>query len=154
MARSWPRPIYEVRAEFRAPLEFVFRWCTDFTAEDSKYEAETYRRRIVQRSKRTVVYEDLVDSKQGWLWARHVVHLMPPNRWHSDSVGSHRDLRLDYRLSPLPGNRTELVLTARRRPAGLGRKNPAKAKWEREVSESWVKLGKSLEREYRKARKP
>jgi hypothetical protein len=152
MARGWPRPTYQVRAEFRAPLEFVYRWCTDYTATDARYEGEGYQRRILQRSRRTVVYEDLDEIQRGWYWSRHVVRLMPPDRWHSDSVGSHREIALDYRLSRLPGGRTRLVLTGRRRPYGVGGKNPPKAEWERSVGEAWVKFGRALERDFRKSR--
>lgn len=154
MPRVRKEATYRIRTEFHAPLEFVFRWCTDFTPEDAKLEAESYQRRILRRSKRLVIYEDLEDSPQGWVWARHVVRLQPPDRWHSDSTGSHRAIRLDYRLSRLPGDRTQLVLTARRRPAGVGGKNPSRSHWERTVGGSWTKLGKSLEEDYRKGQEP
>jgi hypothetical protein len=150
MSARWPGPSYEVRAVFQAPLDFVYRWCTDFTPHDARYEAEEYTRRILSRSAREVVYEDLESSKQGWFWSHHVVRLMPPNRWHSDSVGSHRAVSLDYRLSRLPGDRTELILRARRRPYGVGGKNPPKSGWEGPVAQSWKNFGRSIERDYRK----
>jgi hypothetical protein len=151
--QSWPGPAYRIQVEFEAPLEFVYRWCTDFTPEDAKLEEEAYERRILHRTRREVTYEDLEETPHGWAWARHVVRLMPPNRWHSDSVGSHRLVRLDYRLSRLPGGRTRLVLTARRRPTGVGKANPPKSKWERMIGQSWKKLGRSLERDYRRQSK-
>ena len=119
--------------------------------EDAQYESEEYERRVLRRTPQEVVYEDLETMPAGWAWARHVVRLFPPNRWHSDSVGSHRMIALDYRLSRLPKGRTQLVLTARRRPYGLGTKNPAKATWERQVTTGWKRFGKALERDYRKA---
>ena len=152
MPRRSPEATYRVRATFRAPLEFVYRWCTDYTSGDAKYESEHYRRRILRRSSRQVVYEDLEDTPQGWFWTRHVVRLQPPRRWHSDSVGSHRSYVLDYRLSPLPGGRTELVLVARRRPMGVGSKNPSKSAWERSTGQSWARFARSLERDYRAGR--
>lgn len=151
MPKVWPGPKYEVRCEFRAPLEFVYRWCTDYTPEDAKYESENYQRRILRRSSREVVYEDLEETPQGWVWSRHVVRLQPPSHWHSDSVGSHRSISLDYRLSRLPGGRTQLVLTARRRPTVLGGKNPAKSQWERSVRRTWAGFARALERDFRKA---
>jgi hypothetical protein len=150
MAQPWPRPAYEVRATFRAPLDFVFQWCTDYTPEDARYEAEEYERRILKRTSREIVYEDLEAAKDGWFWSRHVVRLKPPNRWHSDSVGSHRAYSLDYRLSKLPSGGTELVLRALRRPYGVGGRNPPKSQWERSVSIMWKKFGRALERDYRK----
>lgn len=152
MPRKWPGPRYEVRATFGAPLEFVYHWCTDYTPQDARLEGERYQRRILRRASREVVYEDLEDTPQGWFWSRHLVRLFPPNRWHSDSVGSHRAISLDYRLTELPGNRTQLILKARRRPYGLGGKNPPKSKWERSVAKSWKKFGRILERDYQKTR--
>jgi hypothetical protein len=151
---SWPGPTYRVTATFRAPLEFVYRWCTDYTADDARHEGEHYERKVLERSSRQVMYEDLESSKDGWFWSRHVVRLAPPDRWHSDSVGSHRAISLEYRLRRLPGARTELTLTARRRPYGIGGKNPPKGKWERSVTNSWKLFARALEREYRKSRAP
>jgi hypothetical protein len=150
MAKPWPGPEYEIRATFRAPLDFVYRWCTDYTPQDGRYEKEEYDRRILRRSRRDVTFEDLYDTKDGWYWARHVVRLLPPNRWRSESVGSHSAYSLDYRLSALPGNRTQLTLRARRRPDGIGGKNPPKSQWERSVTASWRNFGRSLERDFRK----
>jgi hypothetical protein len=147
----WPGPRYEFGLEFDAPLEFVFRWCTDYAPEDGRLEGEEYERRIVRRARREVVYEDLSDTKDGWRWARHVVHLFPPDHWHSDSVGSHRAVSLDYELSPLPGNRTRMIMKARRRPTGIGGKNPSRAEWEREAENGWKHFARALERDYRKA---
>jgi len=148
----WPKPTYRVVATFHAPLDFVYRWCTDYTPQDARHEGEHYVRKILRRSPRQVIYEDLEESKAGWFWTRHVVRLSPPRRWHSDSVGSHRAYSLDYVLRTLPGDRTELTLTARRRPYGIGGKNPPKAKWERSVGVSWKHFGRALERDYRKSR--
>jgi hypothetical protein len=150
MPQLWPGPSYEVRATFRAPLGFVYRWCTDYTPKDARYERDEYDRRILHRSPREVIYEDLYSTKQGWVWSRHVVRLFPPNRWHSDSVGSHRAASLDYRLSRLPGNRTQLTLKAHRRPYGIGAKNPPKSQWERYVAKSWKNFGQALEQEYKR----
>src|SRR6266480_7786524 len=47
---------------------------------------ERYERRIIERSARRVVFEDLADTKEGWLWNRDVVTLRPPNRWHMDGI--------------------------------------------------------------------
>jgi len=151
MTQRWPGPSYEVRVEFNAPLDFVYRWCTDFTPEDSKLETEEYERRILRRSAREVVYEDLEDTQQGWVWSRHVVHLLPPNRWKSDSVGSLRVYALDYRLDRLPGGHTQLTLRARRRPYGIGKKNPPKGQWERSTTAAWKSFARALERDYEKA---
>jgi hypothetical protein len=127
MATKSPSSSYVVRAAFRAPLEFVYQWCTDFSPQDARYEREEYSRKILRRSTREVVYEDLSEESDGWHWSRHVVRLSPPDRWHSDTIGSHRAMALDYKLTRLPGERTQLVLKVRRRPYGVGAKKIRRA---------------------------
>jgi hypothetical protein len=109
-AKHWPSPRYEVESVFHAPLPFVYRWCTNFTPKDARYSREGYARRILRRSLGEVIFEDLYDTKAGWIWIRRVVRLLPPAGWHADSVGSDRALSLDYRLSKLPGERTLLTI--------------------------------------------
>lgn len=144
--------VYEVRTTFHAPLEFVFRWCTDYTPKDARYEGADFERRILERSRNRVVYEDLEDSNGGWDWARFVVQLSPPDRWHADSIGNQRRISLDYRLSRLSDQRTALVLRGRRVPDGVGERNPPKSRWEGEVGRLWRNLARALERDYRRAR--
>jgi hypothetical protein len=151
LPERWPGPRYRFSLEFEAPLEFVYRWCTDYGPEDGRLEGEEYQGRVVRRARREVVYEDLSETKAGWRRARHVVRLSPPDRWHSDSVGSHRAVSLDYELSSLPGNRTRMIMKARRRPYGIGGKNPTRVAWEREARKGWEHLARALERDYRKA---
>jgi hypothetical protein len=152
MPEHWSGQIFEVRVRFRAPLPFVYRWCTDYTPQDPQYEKDDYQRRILRRSSRKVVYEDLSVSKEGWVWSHAEVRLLPPNGWHSDSVGSHRQYSVDYRLKELPGARTEMTLRARRRPYGIGAKNPSKAAWEKNIRKLWRNFGRVLERDYRKVK--
>ena len=147
---SVPR-IYEIRSVFRAPLAFVFAWCTDYSTGDARLEKEAYVRRIIERTRRRVVYEDLEETPRGWAWSRHSVTLRPPNRWRSDSVGNYRTWRLDYSLRPLPGGRTELTLRGLRRASGLASKNPPKAKLERAMRASWSHFGRALESDYQKS---
>ena len=148
MPKDGPSRRYEVRSTFRAPLSYVFRWCTHYTSKDGQYSGEGYQRRILSRSGRRVTFEDLFDTKQGWIWVHRTVRLQPPDRWHADSVGSDRILSVDYRLSSLPGDRTRLLIVARRRPYGIGQANPPITEWQRRVAGNWERLGRVLERDY------
>ncbi len=152
MPEGGPSRRYQVRLTFRAPLPYVFRWCTNYTTDDGQYSGEGYRRRILSRSDRKVVFEDLFDAKQGWIWIHRTVRLLPPDRWHADSVGSDRILSVDYQLSSLPGDRTRLTIDARRRPYGIGTANPPKTEWQRNVAGSWKRFRRLLEREYRRSK--
>jgi hypothetical protein len=150
---KWPRPTYEIRATLHAPLAFVYRWCTDFSTGDASLEGEEYERRVLERSARRVVFEDLQSTPDGWRWARHVIALHPPDRWHSDSVGNYREASIDYRLVDLPSNRTELILRMRRRPVGLGVRNPSKREFEAATARGWRSFDRALVRDYKRRAK-
>src|SRR5438309_12068066 len=62
---AWPGPEYRIRVSFRAPIDFVFAWCTDYTPGDAALEKEAYERKIIERTSRSVVFEDLEESKDG-----------------------------------------------------------------------------------------
>lgn len=149
---SAPR-VYEFRSTFRAPLAFVHAWCTDYTPEDPRLEGETFTRRILERSPRRVVYEDLYDEPTGWMWSHYVVTVRPPRRWHADVVGSHRAWSIDYQLSERPRGRTELWFHGVRRATALAGKNPPKAQLERELRAMWKRYGRALEADFRASRR-
>jgi len=144
--------IYEFRSRFRAPLPFVFAWCTDYTPEDPRIEGEEYARRILQKSARRVVYEDLEDEPTGWRWSHIVSELRPPRRWHAEITGTHRDWSIDYELSERPGGVTELHFRGKRRSTALGGKNPSKPVLERDLRAMWRRYGRALEADYRARR--
>jgi hypothetical protein len=142
---------YRYRIAFNAPLPFVFRWCTDYQPSDARLEHESFRRKILERSRRKVVYEDIEEIAGGWSWRRHVVTLGPPNRWHSESIGNYRDIELDYVLRELPGGRTEMKFLGRRRPVLLGGANPTAQEFGKSMEASWHLFRKHLERDYRRS---
>ena len=140
---------YRYGITFDAPLRYVFGWCTDYQPDDAAREGETYQRKVLERTKRRVVYEDLEESPQGWFWARHIVTLTPPTHWHSSSIGSHREYELDYTLRTLSNGRTELKFVGRRRPTGVASRNPTTAEFDRSMDASWQQFRTQLEAEYR-----
>lgn len=149
MPARWPSPVYAVSVEIQAPLKFTYDWCTDYTAEDGQISGEGHERRILAQSAREVVLEDLYDTPKGWIWVRRTIRLMPPNRWRADSIGSDRALSVDYSLSEMPNASTALKIRARRRPYGIGTKNPPKRTWERRVAINWSNFARKLEKDYR-----
>src|SRR3990172_4328579 len=98
-------PEYRILVTFRVPLDFAFAWCTDYTPQDASLEGEAYERKIVERTRRRLLFQDLEESASGWIWGRDVVTLLPPNRWHMDGVGNRRDVTADYVLTRLPDTR-------------------------------------------------
>lgn len=146
---AWPPPVYRVRTTFRAPLPFVYAWCTKFTAEDAALEHDDYVRRVISQGRQRVVFEDLYTRPTGWLWQRATITLRPPDRWHADIHGNLRDWTLDYELRAIGKERTELTIRGRRRPFEKGTRNPARRGIEREIATGWKHFGAALEREYR-----
>ncbi len=157
MAKGKPRkPLGDearVRAVFEVPLDFAFAWCTDYTPQDAALEGESYERRIFERTPRRVVFEDLEEGPSGWVWARDVVTLRRPNRWHMESVGSHRDVTAEYVLTRLGDRKTQLELRWWRRPHPPGKKVP-RAQREKETGLAWKRFAAAMEKDYREGRKP
>ncbi len=147
-----PISVYQIKRTFRAPLDFSYKWCTDYTPTDRRLQGEKGSRQIIRRTSRTAVYEDLTPTPNGWGWSRYTVTFQPPNRWRAIAVGNYRTWDLDYSLRPLTGGRTEFTLRGKRRATPLGGKNPPKAVLEKELTAMWRNLGRALERDYRSSR--
>jgi hypothetical protein len=143
--------VYEVRRTFRAPLGFSYRWCTDYSDRDPGLEGTGGTRRVLERTRRRVVYEDLEKTRDGWSWSRWTVQLRPPDRWRGVAVGNYRSWTIDYRLEAVGPERTGFRLRGRRRPMLLGTKNPPRGALERDLARSWRKLARALESDYRRA---
>jgi hypothetical protein len=120
-SRRWRR--FHIHVVFKVPLSFVYRWCTDFGPDDGQYSGEdktiNLNRRIIERTPNRVVFENLYDRGRGWAWERHVVTLMPPDRWHSEGKGVYSENVMDYKLTELPDGRTRLDINWRSRPTEM-----------------------------------
>lgn len=154
MKRKTPRrgregPEYRIRVTFRAPLDFAFAWCTDYTPQDASLEGESYERKIIERTPRRVIFEDLEETDDGWFWSRDVVTLRPPNRWHMDGVGNRRDVTASYILTSLPEGGTRLDLRWRREPKMPEKKKLTKAEREADTIGAWKMFAAAMERDYR-----
>jgi len=146
---------YRVSLTFRAPLAFVYRWCTDYTPKDGRYSGEDrslgLRRRIVRRSRRRVVFENVFDVGEGWGWERHVVSLSPPDRWRSVGKGNYQESVLDYRLTAMSPRRTKFTMRWRSRPTGsVARARVPRSAVEKYVAALWRRRARTLEREARR----
>lgn len=150
-ALPWPAPEYRLTVTLEAPLPFAFAWCTDYRADDATRAGERYERRILQRSRNRILYEDLWSQKDGWVWRRYDVRTRPPDRWHADSWGNQRDASLDYLLTPLSEDRTRLDLVMHRRPASGRSYQPSKRALEAELKVLWSNYARALARDYRAA---
>ncbi len=151
MAR-WPAPEYRIALEFDVPRDFAFAWCTDYRPDDARRAGDRYERKVVERSARRIVVEDLWWQSDGWGWRRNHVTLSPPGHWWADSFGSFRDAKLDYRLTTLPGDRSRFEMTMRRRPSGAHPAQPSKKALEAELTQLWTRFGREMTKDYRASR--
>jgi hypothetical protein len=132
-------------------MAFVHRWCTDYSPNDPKIEGEKYVRRVLKRTKRRVVYEDLWESKEGWFWARYVVDLKPPTSWHMESLGNSSHLIGDYTLTRGSNGTTDFHLRYRRKPSVLPFHKVAARRRGVEDTRAWRRFARALEADYRKS---
>ena len=151
--RRLPGPEYVTRVTFDAPLPFVFRWCTDYGPSDPALANDRFVRRVIERRRRRVVFEDLEPLDPGWSWARYVVTLVPPDRWHMDSIGTHRHVVGDYSLSPIAEGRTRFELRYRREPGLLEFHKVTKTVRDPEDLRTWLHFKRGLEKEFRASRR-
>jgi len=148
---GWPGPEYHIAVVLPAPLAFCYRWCTDFAPDDAALEGESYERKIISRTRRRVVFEDVEETPEGWDWARYDVTLTPPAGWQMRRVGNHAHVIGDYRLTALPHDRTRFELTWRRRPALFDFHRAPKRERERATIAAWNRFGRAIGRDYRKS---
>jgi hypothetical protein len=145
--------VYEIQCTFNVPLEFAYRWCTDYTSEDGTLSEEGNSRQILRRTARKVIYEDLYPTPNGWMWSRQTVTLHPPNRWTAVADGNYRSWKLTYTLRSLGKDRTELTFRGLRRPQHMSRKNPSHRTMEGELHRMWRNYGIAMEKDYRDSRR-
>jgi hypothetical protein len=145
--------VIEVEVRLGAPLDFVFRWCTDYSTEDPGLEGEEFERRILALSSSEAIYEDLDQGPDGgWLWSRWKVSLHPPDHWHGESIGSTRDWSIDYQLRPLGPAETALRIRGIRRPSRLAASHPSLEDVRKNVEQIWESFKRSLESDYARRR--
>lgn len=149
----WPPPTYRFRTEFDVPASFAFRWCTDYRSDDSRRSKENFERRVLERSRSAIVFEDLWPEGRGWGWRHTRITLRPPGRWHADSFGSAREASIDYRVEELPGGRTQFDLVMRRRPSPVRPTQPTRAELDRELRAMWTHYGRAMARDFRASRR-
>ncbi len=148
-SRTLPGPEYAIDVDLRAPLPFVFAWCTDYREDDAERAGERYRRKVIGRTGRRVVFEDLEEDDAGFNWSRVECDLRPPAHWHAERRGNRREVSVDYRLVPLGPERTRLEIRLRRRDLLPGVRRLPKRRREALLAREWARFRSALEHDYR-----
>jgi hypothetical protein len=142
---------YRLDKTIKAPIQFVFDWCTDFREDDYKLTDSGFRRTMYSRGGNKVVYVDEERVRGEILKSKSEVTLFPPDRWVLHNVGDELDEDGEYTLEAVDGKTTALrmVFNVRHKLEPI----PTVAKWDKDSNEFWDKLIVALEKEYRGKRR-
>ena len=138
---------YKASKTFRAPLDYVFQWCTDFREDDGEMVGSKAKRTFVERTDKRIIwvaeYKEKGKNKEGV----RVVWLHPPDAWHLDTCGDGREVG-EYKLAVKGKNKTRLDMKFR---ISYDSKDeaPDKKKWEKDVDEEWDTFASHLENDYK-----
>ena len=145
------RHTFHVSKLIRAPLRFVYNWCTDYRETDPQLTGSKSKRAILLKTKHRVVYTVSYRNRGKPRSAVDVVTLHPPNWWHLDFVGDDDDETGDYTLTPLGASKTRLDMTFTERYKIRGA--PSKAQDTKSTHVFWDKLVAGLEKDYSRRRR-
>jgi hypothetical protein len=140
--------VYRYSVTFNAPIKFVYNWCTDYREDDPEIIGADYRRIILEKSKKRVIF---VSDKKGpdgsTKLAVRVVTLSPSkNAWHLDYFGEEDLEKGDYRLKSLGEEKTRLDMVFKNTwKNGAG---PTSEEFTAETKSSWDAYAPALERDY------
>lgn len=143
---------YNVTTVFEAPLNYVYRWCTDYREDDNLITGGLARRHFVEKTKNCVAWITHTSKEGREIENIRTVTLSPPNKWRVAGYGEELNEVGTYVLKPLGKKRTQLKMkfvisykSAQPEP---------KASWESRVSGNWLKYRAALERDYSEGKGP
>jgi len=137
---------FRVSRIIKAPIRFVYAWCTDYRESDPKITGSKSKRKILMRTKGRTVYVVTYRNHGKAMTGINVVTLYPPRAWHLDFVGDEDDETGDYVLTSHGRNKTRLDMTFTERYKI--RNSPSRMQDVKNVSDIWDKYVAALERDY------
>jgi hypothetical protein len=135
----------------RAPLPFVFRWCTDYREDDDRITSDIYqyRARIVLREPDRIVRIITVPGHdRNRSTDVEIISLQPPDRWHLYKFSVTDDKRGRYRLTPRGPNATLIQMHFREK--WKVRNPPSRARYRALFNRVWDRYVSEMERDYRR----
>ena len=141
----------QVTKTIRAPIKYVYAWCTDFRSGDRKFSRSKTRHKVIHVGSNLVVriIEKITTPIESPKVAVvELVRLLPPDAWHKDQIGVTDLDAVDYKLKRLSSGRTRLTLFLTER--WMTRKHPTRSQWVRNAHNTWDRLVAALEEDYRK----
>jgi hypothetical protein len=146
MVRYSERHTYRVTKTIKAPLKFVYDWCTDYRDDDNLITGSKAKFKILQKTKRRVIYLRTYERKGRTMIGVKMVTLRPPKAWHLDQVGEDEDVIGIYKLTWVGSERTRLDMTFREKYKIS--EVPTKEEDKKATDQMWDKYVAALERDY------
>lgn len=137
---------FKVSKTIRAPIRFVFDWCTDYRESDPKITGSKNKRKVLSRKENRVVYLSQYRMRGKPRSAVNVVTLYPHEAWHLDFIGDDDEEVGEYVLKRLGPRKTRLDMTFMEHYTMRG--PPSKAQDIKATHEVWDKYVAALERDY------
>ena len=104
-----------VSKTINAPLEYVFDWCTDFSENDPKITGSKSQRRILEKTKKRVIYAQLYKGEDGSeKVAVDIVTLKAPTSWHLDYFGEEDDETGEYKSNAWGTTKPDWIWSSKR----------------------------------------
>ena len=139
----------QVTKTVKAPIEYVYEWCTDFRNDDGKFSSSKPSHKVIHMgSNRVVRIIERASPVQGHTVVVELVRLAPPDAWHKDQIGETDLDAVDYKLARLGPGRTQVTLSLTER--WMTRKHPTRSQWVSKANKTWDNLVAALEEDYRK----
>ena len=140
--------VTRVSKTINAPSHYVYDWCTDFREDDSKITGSKSQRKILEKTKKRVIYVQIYKGEDGkQKVAVNIVTLRPPNAWHLDYFGEEDDEIGDYVVKNLGKDKTRLDMVFKEKWKNVA-KIPSIEEQTKQSNKSWDKFVEALEKDY------
>ena len=137
---------YHVSKIIKAPLKYVYDWCTDYREDDNQITGSKTQFRILQKTNRRVIYLSTSKWYGKAMVAVKMVMLRPPKAWYLDQIGQVEDVVGIYTLTRLGPEKTKLNM--RFTEKYKLRDAPSKEQDRNDVAQMWNKYVAALEKDY------
>lgn len=142
---------FRVSKIVRAPLKYVYAWCTDYRSDDGKFSLLKPRFRVLRLGKNRILrIRTYSDGEAKDRVAVDLIRLDPPTRWHLDEIDEEDLEAVDYRLTALGPRRTRVTLSVTER--WMIPNYPSRREVEMGSNAYWDRLVAALESHYRSGR--
>ena len=140
--------VTRVEKKIKAPLKFVYDWCTDYREDDHEITGSIRRKVILEKTSKKAVHIYLWDDETGkQQMSANIVSLKPPSSWHLDSFGKEQTYTGDYKLTRINKDETKFHVVFKHKWKE-GQRIQSVAEQEGRLAKLWDKYVAALENDY------